>query len=59
MGYAYTACMLNSCHRHIYAVFVPLANLLLPKDLTIQNLFIFTATGVVPCGGRKTSPCTS
>ena len=24
-----------------------------------RNLFIFTAAGVVPCGGRKTSPCTS
>ena len=26
---------------------------LLPKDLTNQNLFIFTAADVVPCGGRK------
>ena len=32
---------------------------LLPKDLTIQNLFIFTAAGVVACGGRKTSSHTS
>ena len=28
---------------------------LLPKDLTIQNLYTSTAAGVVPCGGRKTS----
>ena len=24
------------------------------KDLSIQNLFMFTAAGAVPCGGRKT-----
>ena len=29
---------------------------LLPKDLTFQNLFTFTAAGVVPCGGRKSLP---
>ena len=29
------------------------------RDLTNQNLFIFTAAGVVPCGGRKKSPSTS
>ena len=32
---------------------------LLPKDLTYQNLFIFTAAGVVPCGGRKKCSRTS
>ena len=31
---------------------------LLPKDLTII-LFVITAAGVVPCGGRKKSPRTS
>ena len=33
--------------------------LLLPKDLTIINLFAITAAGVVPCGGPKKSPRTS
>lgn len=26
------------------------------KDLTVQNLSILTAAGVVPCGARETSP---
>ena len=32
---------------------------LLPEDLANQNLFIFTAAGIVPCGGHKTSSRTS
>ena len=42
-----------------FAIFISLMWSLLPEDLTNQNLFIFTAAGVVPCGGRKTSPRTS
>ena len=30
---------------------------LLPKDLTIKHLFIFTGAGVVSCGDRKKSHC--
>ena len=30
---------------------------LLQKDLTNQNLFIFSAADIVPSVGRKTSPC--
>ena len=41
------------------AIFVYLAHSLLPKNLTIQDLYISIAAGVVPCGGRKTSPRTS
>ena len=32
---------------------------LLLKDLISDYIFDFTAAGVVPCGGRKTSPRTS
>ena len=32
---------------------------LLLKDLISDFIFDFTAAGVVPCGGRKTSPRTS
>ena len=32
---------------------------LLLKELILWFLFAFTAAGVVPCGGRKTSPRTS
>ena len=39
-----------------YAIFISLMWSLLQRDPTNQNLFIFTAAGVVPCGGRKTSP---
>ena len=39
--------------------FISLVYSLLLKDLTIENLFIFIAAGVAPCGGRKTSPHTS
>ena len=39
-----------------FAIFISLMWSLLPKDLTNNNLFIFTAAGVVPGGGRKTSP---
>ena len=40
------------------AIFISLICLLLPEDLH-SAYFIFTVAGVVPCGGRKTSPCTS
>ena len=32
---------------------------LLLKDLNLLLLFVITAAGVVPCGGRKKSPRTS
>ena len=41
------------------AIFISIVYSLFPKELTIQNLFIFTVAGVVPCGGRKTSARTS
>ena len=41
------------------AIFIYLVNSLLPKDLSIQNLFISTEAGVLPCVGCKTSPHTS
>ena len=37
-------------------IFFSLVFSFLPKDFTIQNLLIFTATGVVPCDGRKCLP---
>ena len=54
----------STCHEQtqlnrVCYFFVTLVNSLLPKDLTIQNLFIFTAAGVMPCGGRTTPPRTS
>ena len=33
-----------------------LLRFLRPWDLANQNLFIFTAAGIVLCGGHKTSP---
>ena len=39
--------------------FISLVYSLLLKHLTIENLFIFIAASVVPCGSRKTSPHTS
>ena len=39
-------------------VIIGLFSLLL-KDLISDFIFDFTAAGVVPCGGRKTSPRTS
>ena len=47
---------MNRLNKTEFSVFVPLMWSLLPRDLTIQNIFIFTAAGGVPCGGRKTSP---
>ena len=38
-----------------FAIFISLLYALLPEDHTVQNLLIFTAAGVLPCGGRKTS----
>ena len=37
-------------------IFIYLAYSLLPRDLTIQNLFFSTAAGVVPCVTVKHSP---
>ena len=51
--------VMNRLNTTESAIFISLVYPLLPKDLTIQKLFIFTAAGVVPCGGRKTSPRTS
>ena len=41
------------------AIFISLVYSSLPKDLTIHNLFIITAAGVVPCGGLNTPLRTS
>ena len=41
------------CYFHFFDV------VFASKGLTYQNLFICIAAGVVSCGGRKTSPCTS
>ena len=38
------------------AIFIYLVHSSFPKDVTIQNLFISSASGVALCGGRKTSP---
>ena len=38
------------------AIFIFFVVFLLPKDITIQNLVIFTAAGVVPSGGHEKSP---
>ena len=37
------------------AIFTSLMYFLLPETLFLQNLFIFTAAGVGPCGGCKSS----
>ena len=42
-----------------FAIYISLMWSLFPRNLTNQNLCIFTAAGIVPCGGRKTSPHTS
>ena len=42
-----------------FAVLISLVHSLLPTDLTIQNLSIFTAADVVLLGGHKTFPSTS
>ena len=39
-----------------FAIFISSMRSLFPRDLFNQNLFIFTAASVVPCGGRKMSP---
>ena len=51
--------VMNRLDTTEFATFIILMFFFLPKDLTIQNLIIFTAAGVVPCGGGKTSPITS
>ena len=48
--------VMNSFNTAESALYMYLAYLSRPKDLTIQNVFMSTAAGVVPCGGRKTSP---
>ena len=47
--------VMNRPNKTEFAIFVSLMQSLLSRDLTNQNLFIFTAAGVVLCGGRKTS----
>ena len=48
--------VMNRLNKTEFAIFISLMQSLLPKDLTILNVFTFTAAGIVPCGGRKTSP---
>ena len=60
----YEYCKLDICsmlglNKIEFDIFVSLMWSLLPKDLTNQNLFIFIAAGVVPCGGRKAASRTS
>ena len=50
---------MNGINITDFAILISLIWSLILKDLTDQNLFIYTAAGVVPCGGRKTSPRTS
>ena len=45
--------VMNRLNKTEFATFILMMCSLLPKDLTNQNLFIFTAAGVVPCGDRK------
>ena len=40
-------------NKTCFSFFNSLMWFLIPKDLTYPNLFLFTAAGVVPCGGRK------
>ena len=47
---------MNRLNKTQLAIFISLMQSLLPKDLTIRNLFTFIAASIVPCGGRKTSP---
>ena len=47
--------VMNRVSENDSAFFISFVYSLLPKYLTIQNLFILTAAGAVPCGGRKTS----
>ena len=58
-GVAISVLVMNRLNTTESAIFIYFMYPMLPKDLTIQNLFISTAAGVVPYGGRKTSPCTS
>ena len=43
--------MFKLCHKFVF--------LMLPRDLTNQNILNLTAVGVVQCGGRSMSPRTS
>ena len=43
--------VINRLSKTEFSIFIPLMQSLLQKDLTDQNLFIFTAAGVVSCGG--------
>ena len=51
--------VMNRLNTTESAIFIYSVCSLLSKDLTIQNLYTSTAAGVVPCGGRKTSPRTA
>ena len=47
---------MNRLNKTEFAIFIYFIRSLLPRGQTNQNLFIFSAAGVVPCDGRKTSP---
>ena len=49
---------MNRLNKTEFAIFISLMSSLLLKDVTNRDLFIFTAAGVTPCGGRNTSPRT-
>ena len=51
--------VMDRLNSTLSAIFIPLVYSLLPKDLTVQNLFIFPAAGVVPCDGRTSSRTSS
>ena len=48
--------VMNRLNKTEFAIFISLMWSLLPRDLTNNNLFIFSAAGVVQCGGRKRLP---
>ena len=51
--------VMNRRNKTEFAIYISLMWSLFPRNLTNQNLCIFTAAGIVPCGDRKTSPHTS
>ena len=51
--------VMNRLNTTESVIFIYWLYTLLPTDLPYQTLFISTAAGVVPCGGRITSPRTS
>ena len=51
--------VMNRLYTAESAILISLVYSLLARDLTIQNLFIFTAASAVLCGGLETSPHSS